>query len=85
MKNSKLCCCVSQYFCTSSTTLEKCQQGCCGKCTSESTENESTENDTSCFDSESDTNSEVEIESDGDSSSRSDIDPEPDIFSDLSS
>ena len=85
VKNSKLCCCVSQYFCTSSTTLEKCQQGCCGKCTSESTENESTENDTSCFDSESDTNSEVEIESDGDSSSRSDIDPEPDIFSDLSS
>ena len=79
MKNSKLCCCVSQYFCTSSTSLEKCQQGCCGKCISDSTENDSS------FDSESETNSEVEIESNGESSSRSDTDPEPDVFSYLSS
>ena len=32
VKHSDLCCCVSKFFCSTSTDLEKCQQGCCGKC-----------------------------------------------------
>ena len=32
MKNSGLCCCVSKFFCSTSTDLEKCKEGCCGKC-----------------------------------------------------
>jgi hypothetical protein len=32
VKHSGLCCCVSKFFCSTSTDLEKCKQGCCGKC-----------------------------------------------------
>ena len=32
IKTSTLCCCVSEFYCSSSTTIEKCQEGCCGKC-----------------------------------------------------
>jgi len=32
VKNSGLCCCVSKFFCSTSTDLEKCKEGCCGKC-----------------------------------------------------
>ena len=32
VKHSDLCCCVSKFFCSTSTNLEKCRQGCCGKC-----------------------------------------------------
>ena len=32
IKQSDLCCCVSKFYCSSSTTLEKCEENCCGKC-----------------------------------------------------
>ena len=35
VKKSALCCCVSKFFCTSSTNLDKCLDGCCGKCKAE--------------------------------------------------
>ena len=35
VKHSDLCCCVSKFYCSTSTDLEKCKQGCCGKCEEE--------------------------------------------------
>lgn len=32
IKQSKLCCCVSKFYCSTSKTLESCPEGCCGKC-----------------------------------------------------
>ena len=32
VKWETLCCCVSKYYCTSSTNLDKCSKGCCGRC-----------------------------------------------------
>ena len=32
VKEETLCCCVSRFYCTSSKTLDKCREGCCGKC-----------------------------------------------------
>ena len=36
VKSESLCCCESKFYCTSSNTLQKCQTGCCGKCSIES-------------------------------------------------
>ena len=35
VKHSDLCCYVSKFYCSTSTDLEKCKQGCCGKCEEE--------------------------------------------------
>ena len=32
VKYSDLCCCTSKFYCSTSTSLEKCKNGCCGKC-----------------------------------------------------
>ena len=32
VKHLDLCCCVSMFYCSTSTDLENCKQGCCGKC-----------------------------------------------------
>ena len=74
VKFSDLCCCVSKFFCTSSTNLEKCKEGCCGKCSSTILENEllSSESESesySWFESDSETDnksSESEKETDED-------------------
>ena len=35
VKNSPYCCCVSKFFCSTSTTIDKCLKKCCGKCLKE--------------------------------------------------
>ena len=62
VKQSELCCCVSEFYCTTSTNTEKCEEGCCGKC--ESSVDEDAENT-----SESDTLSETDTPSSSSSSS----------------
>ena len=56
IKNSTLCCCVSKFYCSTSTNLEKCNEGCCGKCLIEEKESSSS--------SESDTGSAASSEED---------------------
>ena len=62
VKHSDLCCCVSKFYCSSSTSLEKCDEKCCGKC-----KKEISEDDTSCssleFDLDTDETATTEPES----------------------
>ena len=43
IKNSTLCCCVSKFYCSKSTNLDKCIEGCCGKCLIDEKESSSSE------------------------------------------
>ena len=82
IKNSVLCCCVSKFYCTSSTNLEKCVDGCCGKCSAKTSEVAE-----SSFDIESETSSESETNSDKTSKTKSgsENNVEDDFFNNLSS
>ena len=40
IKIETLCCCVSKFYCTTSTNLEKCSEGCCRKCSNINQEEE---------------------------------------------
>ena len=78
IKNSSLCCCVSKFYCTTSTTKEKCQEGCCRKCESNSSEEQSDSEIGS--DSDSSSNFDTEEKSSSSNSSHSE-----DFISNLSS
>ena len=82
IKNSVLCCCVSKFYCTSSTNLDKCVDGCCGKCSAKTSEVAE-----SSFDIESETSSESETNSDKTSKTKSgsENNVEDDFFNNLSS
>ena len=43
VKHSDQCCCVSKFFCTSSKNVDKCKNGCCGKCLEDDPESYSVE------------------------------------------
>ena len=49
VKYSDLCCCVSKYYCSTSKSVDKCQEACCGKCNEEESVTEEDGNDGSSF------------------------------------
>ena len=70
VKHSDQCCCVSKFYCTTLTSLEKCE-GCCGKCSDdlgESSSNSDIDTETST---ESEEISETADESSAENSSES--------------
>jgi hypothetical protein len=83
VKQSDLCCCVSKFYCSSSTTLDKCVEKCCGKC-----KEENSETDSSCssldFDLDTDetvtSESEMESKSNAEMNSSSSGNPNDDSF-----
>ena len=70
VKHSDLCCCVSKFYCSSSTNLEKCVEMCCGKC-----KEETSEHDTSCssLEFDLDTDERVTTESESESCSNAEM------------
>ena len=82
VKNSDLCCCVSKFYCSSSTNLDKCQDGCCGKCLAKTSEVIDSSSD--C---ETETSSEWNTNSDSTkkTESESEDNVEDDFFNNLSS
>ena len=66
VKHSDLCCCVSKFYCSSSTTLEKCVDMCCGKC-----KEETSEHNTSCSSLEFDLDTDERVTTESESESRS--------------
>ena len=85
VKNSDICCCVSKFFCTSSTNLDKCRVGCCRKCSYEKNHDEQIVNDieseaNSCCGSEIEDEEESSSETEEKSSSNSESENEEDEF-----
>jgi hypothetical protein len=70
VKCSSLCCCESKFYCSTSTDLEKCREGCCDKCKQEDQE-ESSASDTPSADFESSTETDLDSELGSESKSSS--------------
>ena len=70
VKQSDLCCCVSKFYCSSSTTLDKCVEKCCGKCKEENSE---TDSSCSSLDFDLDTDETVSSESELESKSNAEM------------
>ena len=80
VKVSNFCCCVSKFFCTSSTNLEKCKKGCCGKCNREILQDELPSSE-----SESNSGYESDSESSSKSISENETDPDEEFLKNMSS
>lgn len=85
VKNCNLCCCHSEFFCSSSPNLEKCHEGCCGKCVKQNSETESPDkNDVESSFDEMQSSFSVTTESGSDDKRESDHDSESDNLNDVS-
>ena len=82
VKTSYLCCCVSEFFCSTSTNLGKCIEGCCGKCSKTEDETKQSISDSESQTTEEETGSDSESESNSKSSNN---DQESDFMNNWSS
>ena len=85
VKHSDLCCCISKFYCITSTTLERCAEGCCGKCSSVLEEFSSDSDISTESNTDSDMNTESNTDSDADESSVKNSSESEDHFAYVSS
>ena len=82
VKDSYNCCCVSKFFCSTSTNLGGCIEGCCGKCSKADLKTKQSISDSDSQTTEEETSSDAESES---TSKSSDSDQESDFMKNWSS